>query len=91
MFNSLTTTLLQISLGPPVANELQINKLLQALFQDFFIVGGIIYVIFSVVVIRQIAVMKRTLITSFSPVIRILGYVHLALSILVLLFYIVIL
>ncbi len=89
--NFLTATLLQITLGPTEATNLQIDKLLQALFQDFFIIGGAIYVIFSVVVIRQIAVMKRTLITSFSPVIRILGYVHLVLSILVLLFYIVIL
>lgn len=68
-----------------------INQFLQNLFHDFFIIGGILYIIFAIVVIRQIHVMKKTLITTFSPVIEIIGYIHLILSVLVLLFYIVLL
>jgi uncharacterized membrane protein YidH (DUF202 family) len=68
-----------------------INQFLQNLFHDFFIIGGILYIIFAIVVIRQIHVMKKTLITTFSPIIEIIGYIHLVLSVLVLLFYIVLL
>jgi len=47
--------------------------------------------IFAIVVIRQITVMKNTLLTTFSPVLQIAGYLHLALAAFVLLLFIVIL
>lgn len=70
------------------AGSANLNSILQLIFKHFFIFGGIIYIVFAVVVIRQIATMRKTLVTSFSPVIRLLGYLHLALSLAVLLFYI---
>ena len=75
----------------PTINPDNVNQLILNLFQDFFIIGGIFYIIFAVVVIRQIIVMKKTLITSFNPVILTLGYIHLGLAVAVLLFYITIL
>ena len=68
-----------------------LSKMLEMLFKDFFILGAIIYIVFAVVIVRQIAVMKKTISTSFSPVIQTLGYIHLAAAIGVLLFFISIL
>jgi uncharacterized membrane protein YidH (DUF202 family) len=89
----INTFLLQLETFPfnGLNDGKSINQFLQNLFHDFFIIGGILYIIFAIVVIRQIHVMKKTLITTFSPVIEIIGYIHLILSVLVLLFYIVLL
>ena len=46
----------------------------------FFIVGGLLYLVFSFVVVRQIAIMKRTIITPLSPLVTTLGYVHMAVT-----------
>lgn len=72
---------------PPFLNPDQSAHLIENIFKDFFIIGAIIYIIFAVVVVRQIAVMKKTLITPVSSFISLLGYIHLALSVLVLFFY----
>lgn len=66
-FNSLT--------DPGMANEL-----LLAAFKFFLVVSALLYMIFSFVILRQIKIMKNTLITSFSPVIRTAGIIHLALA-----------
>ncbi len=89
----INTFLLQAGVFPfnGLSDEESINQFLQNLFHDFFIIGGILYIVFAIVVIRQIHVMEKTVITTFSPVLEILGYIHLVLSILVLLFYIVLL
>ena len=75
----------------PILKPDNLNDLILTLFQDFFILGGIFYIIFAVIVIRQIIVMKKTLITTFNPIILTLGYIHLGLAVAVLLFYITIL
>lgn len=75
----------------PIFQANNLNSLILALFQTFFILGGIFYIIFAIVVIRQITIMKKTLITTFNPVILTLGYIHLGLAVAVLLFYVTIL
>jgi uncharacterized protein DUF5657 len=72
-------------------NSHTLDNLLQTLFKSFFIIDGIFYVILSVIIIRQINIMRKTLITPFSPVIEMLGFVHLIISVLVLTFFIVVL
>lgn len=54
---------------------------LQLIVKLLLIVGMIFYLLFSVVVIRQIKLMRTTLITSFSPFVTVLGFVHLAIAI----------
>ncbi|OGJ37544.1 MAG: hypothetical protein A2383_00800 [Candidatus Pacebacteria bacterium RIFOXYB1_FULL_39_46] len=44
-----------------------------------FIIGGGLYFLFSFVVIRQITIMKKTLITTLEPEISLLGWIHLLL------------
>ncbi|MEA2056646.1 MAG: DUF5657 family protein [Patescibacteria group bacterium] len=60
-----------------------LNNFVVSIFKNCFVIGSVVSLIFAVVVIRQIATMKRTIKTSFSPVVQILGYLHLAISILV--------
>lgn len=66
---------------------------LAGLFLSFikvlFIIAGVLYLVFSVIVIRQIYTMQKSLVTSFSKQLTFLGFVHLGLAILVLLFFIV--
>ena len=45
--------------------------------KGMFLFGVLLYFIFSIVVLRQIYVMKNTLITPFSPVIQMIGWAHL--------------
>ncbi|NCN24184.1 MAG: hypothetical protein COU65_02630 [Candidatus Pacebacteria bacterium CG10_big_fil_rev_8_21_14_0_10_42_12] len=60
-----------------------------AVLKFLLIIAAGLYSIFAVVVVRQIAVMKDTLLTSFSPVLLTLGFLHLGLAISVLLFFLV--
>jgi hypothetical protein len=46
-----------------------------------FVVGGGLYFLFAFIVIRQIAVMKKTLLTPLGLEISFLGWLHLALTI----------
>lgn len=45
-----------------------------------FIIGGALYFAFAFIVIRQIAVMKKTLITPVGTQVSFLGWLHLALT-----------
>lgn len=74
--------MLQLSIFTNPTTE-SLNNFVASIFKNCFVVGSLVYLIFAVVVIRQIAIMKRTVETSFSPVVQILGYLHLAVSILV--------
>lgn len=56
------------------------NELLLGVFKFFLVVCGLLYMIFSFVILRQIKIMRGTLITPFSPIIRTLGIIHLILA-----------
>lgn len=69
-------------LGDPAFDQFVLT-----VFKNCFVAGSLLYIIFAVVVVRQIVVMKKTLITSFNPIILTFGYLHLGLSVAVFLFY----
>lgn len=54
--------------------------IVQGLLKLIFVVGALFYLIYSFVVFRQVQVMKKTLITSFSPSINLLGLINLLLA-----------
>jgi hypothetical protein len=56
-----------------------------AFFKIAFVLGAFFYLIYSVVISRQIVIMEKTLITGFSSIITLLGYINLIVSILLLL------
>ena len=64
-----------------------INQSLISLFHFLFVAAGILYVIFSLLVVRQIDLMNKTLITKFSPIATMLGLLHLGASIMMLWFF----
>lgn len=72
-------------------NELDLSGSLNSLFFSFlkvlFVTAGLLYVVFAIIIVRQIHTMQQSLVTSFSSKIGILGYIHLVLAILVLLFF----
>ena len=56
------------------------NEALLGTIKLLFIVGGVLYFAFAFVIIRQISVMKKTLITPLELEISSLGWIHLALT-----------
>ena len=61
-------------------------------FMKFLLVTSFgLYVAFAFVMTRQIAVMRKTLITNFSPILTIFGYGVLITSILIFLLFLIIL
>jgi hypothetical protein len=55
--------------------------IIQAVLKFIFVTGAIFYLVYSFIVLRQIQVMKKTLITSFSPSVNLLGFVNFFLAI----------
>lgn len=52
-------------------------------FKVLFVALAFMYMVFAFVVTRQIKIMRTTLITSFSPVVRFVGFAHLIAAIFV--------
>jgi hypothetical protein len=71
----------------PVLTPDLISNSLNNLFKFLFVAAGILYVIFSLLVVRQIDLMKKSLTTKISPFVTTLGIVHLGLALLVLWFF----
>jgi len=67
------------------------GSLLQMVFSYLFILTSFLYAGFAFVVTRQIKIMRTTVITSFSPVLRVLGYAHFLLAVAVFVFFLMIL
>jgi hypothetical protein len=61
-----------------------LQTVILSLIKLLFLVGFGIYAIFAFIATRQIEIMKKTVMTSFSPVVQLLGLLHLGLAILVL-------
>jgi hypothetical protein len=80
LISLLQVTFFSISDGTPLAFE---GDAITAFFKLLFVILAFLYVLFSFVVIRQIEVMRMTLITSFSPLVRLLGFLHLAAAVVV--------
>jgi len=70
---------------------LDLQLLLLLLVKVLFIIGAFLYLIFSFVVVRQIYLMRSTLVTPFSNVILLLGFVHLIFAFSVLFSFIILL
>ncbi|MBU0576433.1 hypothetical protein KJ707_02490 [Patescibacteria group bacterium] len=66
-----------------------LTELFFSFLKLLFVVAGVLYLVFSAVVIKQIYSMQKSLVTSFSKHLRIIGFVHFGLAILVLLFFVV--
>jgi membrane-anchored glycerophosphoryl diester phosphodiesterase (GDPDase) len=76
-------TLLQLQLRPEndLILDLTNSLLFLGILKFVFIFAALLYVVFSFVVVRQISLMRQTVITSLSTFLRVIGYLHLILSI----------
>jgi hypothetical protein len=74
-----------VSSTPSSSIPPEVNQFLLTFIKWCLIILMIFYVAFAGVVIRQIQIMRQTLVTTFSPTLKILGFVHFALAFLVLL------
>lgn len=78
-------TLLQLQLQPEndLILELTNTPIFLGLLKFLFILGAALYVIFSFVVVRQISLMRQTVVTSLSAFLQLIGYLHLLFAIIV--------
>lgn len=67
----------------------EFNEIFFGFLKVLFVVAGVLYAVFSVVAIRQIHTMQKSLMTSLSGKLTAIGYIHLVFAVLVLLFFIV--
>ncbi len=58
-----------------------INSIFTLLFRIFFLFGSIFYVIFAIVVVRQVAMMSKNVYDKFNSILIIFSYLHLAFAI----------
>ena len=56
-----------------------------AVLKFFIVFAYLLYLVFGIVIIRQVGTMNKTISSSISPLITIASYIHLALSVLILL------
>jgi len=69
--------------------ELEVVTL--ALVKLFLLGAALLYVIFAILVTRQISLMKQTLETSLSGLVTLLGLLHLLVALIVLLLFVILL
>lgn len=55
--------------------------LVQISLKFIFVAASIFYLVYTFIVFRQVQVMRKTLITSFSPMINLFGLINLLLAI----------
>ncbi len=72
-------------LGDSVTNA-SLSGAFDSLLKIIFVLIFGIYVAFAFIAVRQISSMRKTLVTSFSPVIAIAGFAHFALAVIIFFF-----
>lgn len=65
------------SFGPDSITPGDVSNLFLLGLKAMFLLANFIYFIFSIIIVRQVEVMKKTLITPFSPVIGVIALVNL--------------
>lgn len=74
-------------LGDAVVQDQMIGDVVNGVAKLFFLLAFGIYMLFAFIATRQIAIMRKTLDTPFSPMIQLLGYIHLLLAVLIFFFF----
>ncbi len=62
-------------------NHLSVDAVVFNFIKILFLIGFFLYVLFAFLAVRQIEEMRRTVVTPLSPIIQIVGYVHLLLAV----------
>ncbi len=65
-----------------------LNNSMALVFKWLFVIGAVLYMLLTLVVIRQISLMKKTLITEVSPLISTFGLAHFLMAVSLVVFYI---
>lgn len=70
--------MLQTLLSPQVTGQITVSEtsVLNFVFKMLFILSVLFYIVFTFIVIRQVQIMKNTLITPVSPLLMLIAIVH---------------
>ena len=63
--------------------NIPIDATVLELVRSFTLLGFLLYLVFAFIAVRQIELMRRTVETPLSAIVRTIGYVHLGLAFLV--------
>lgn len=58
-----------------------VNSIFTLIFRIFFLLGSVFYVVFAIVVVRQVAMMSKNVYDKFNSILIIFSYLHLAFAI----------
>ncbi|HPD44677.1 MAG TPA: hypothetical protein PK131_00670 [Candidatus Woesebacteria bacterium] len=64
----------------PLTNNLNLNNIFFLLTKIFVIVGGLIYLIFALLIVKQVKVFSKNIRDKFNRPIMIASYLHLILA-----------
>lgn len=67
------------------------DELLLLGLKFMFVLAGFLYLLFAILVTRQVSIMSKTISTTASPRIKLLGIAHLVIAILVLIYFFIVL
>jgi hypothetical protein len=82
---------LPLILGDQTTSPEFLSDLFFSFLKVMFVIAGVLYLAFAIVALRQIRTMQESLVTTLAGPLRLLGYVHLLLAILVLAYFILVL
>lgn len=77
------TQAIVLSIFDPNSPFLISMPLLWRVIQVMFLIAGALYIVYALVIVRQISLMSRTVSTLLEPLVKILGWVHLLASLFV--------
>jgi hypothetical protein len=59
----------------------QINQYIQILEKSSFVLGAVLYVIFAMVVVKQVGTMSKNVNDKFNPILIAFSYIHFAFAV----------
>lgn len=65
----------------PVIPDIQLDSVILGIVKTLFFAGFGLYLIFAVIALRQIGLMRKTVVTPLSPIVQLIGIAHLVLAI----------
>jgi uncharacterized membrane protein YcaP (DUF421 family) len=80
-----------IVLGETAIDPIVSSDVLLLGLKSLFLLAFLLYVVFAFIAARQIQIMRKTIITPFSPILQVVGYAHLALAVSIFLLFLVVL
>ncbi len=83
--------MLQLVVTPSFVFDIGAAEVLELIFKVLLIAVSVLYILFAILILREISLMRRAVAVPNTGVVLLIGFVHLVLAILLFLFFLLIL